>query len=203
VILVVCALAAELSGFVAGKDVALLSCGIGPVEAAAATAQALATRRYDAVISAGIAGVFRDCGQVGDAYVLEEEIFSEFGWEDDEHPDLPNDAQLVTHAYASPALVERARTLPYRITRGLTVTRVTTTNASAARLRETYNAEIESMEGFAVLRTAQRANIPAIGVRGISNIVGDRREGKWDFQAGSQAAVAALTAVLTRISPPT
>lgn len=52
------------------------------------------------------------------------------------------------------------------------------------------------MEGFAVLRAAERAGVQAIEVRGVSNLVGPRAEGEWDFRAGAQAAVAALRALL-------
>ena len=40
------------------------------------------------------------------------------------------------------------------------------------------------MEGFAALRAAQRAGVPAIELRGISNRCGDREASGWDFAAG-------------------
>jgi futalosine hydrolase len=195
-ILVVCALAAELAGFTVNAETELLACGIGLVEAAGATARALAMHRYDAVISAGIAGVFRGCGKVGDACIVGEESFAAFGWEDGGTPTLGEGMHLIRCAQASFALLEHIRALPYRIVRGLTTTQVTTTNTTALRLRETYAAEIETMEGFAVFRAAEAAGIPVIGVRGISNIVGERAESCWDFQVGSHAAVEALTQIL-------
>jgi nucleoside phosphorylase len=56
-ILVVCALAAELPGFKADDRLEIVPCGLGLVEAAAATTEALAARRYSAVINAGIGGI--------------------------------------------------------------------------------------------------------------------------------------------------
>ncbi|TMK33173.1 MAG: futalosine hydrolase, partial [Actinobacteria bacterium] len=52
-ILVVAATQRELDG-AGGAET--LACGIGPVEAAAATASALASRRPDALLHVGIAG---------------------------------------------------------------------------------------------------------------------------------------------------
>jgi futalosine hydrolase len=97
---------------------------------------------------------------------------------------------------ASQQLLEAAARSGVPPARGLTVSAITTTDATARRLREAYGADVESMEGFAVLRAAERAGIPAIEVRGISNIVGDRARGRWDIRAGSRATVEALCAVL-------
>jgi nucleoside phosphorylase len=41
------------------------------------------------------------------------------------------------------------------------------------------------MEGFAVLRAAERAGVPAIELRGISNRCGNRETSGWDFAAGA------------------
>ena len=198
-ILVVCALAQELPEFARSEGVALLATGIGPAEAAAATARELALRRYDAVVNAGIAGVFRGCGAVGDAYVIGEDTFADFGREDHSPLHLPADAMLVRSVAAAPALLACAHALPNRIVAGLTATRITTANATALRLRHAYHADVETMESFAVLRAAELAGIPAIGVRGISNFVGDPATSEWDFHAGAQAAVGALRALLAQL----
>ena len=198
-ILVVCALPEELPGFIPDERVELLACGIGPVEAAAAVARALAVRRYHTVINAGIAGAFREHPselRLGDACIVDEEIFADLGWENAEDPALPDGAMLVRRVTSSPELLQRAGMLPYPIVRGLTSASVTTTRATELRLFGTHDAAVESMEGFAVLRAAQSAGVPAIAVRGISNLVGPRKMSSWDFPAGSQAAANALRALL-------
>ena len=52
------------------------------------------------------------------------------------------------------------------------------------------------MEGFAVLRAADAAGVPAVEIRGVSNLVGDRASNEWNFQAGAAAAVATTDALL-------
>jgi nucleoside phosphorylase len=52
------------------------------------------------------------------------------------------------------------------------------------------------MEGFAFLRAAAAAAVPAVELRGVSNLVGDRATNGWDFRAGAQAAVATTDALL-------
>ena len=83
-----------------------------------------------------------------------------------------------------------------RIGTGITCATVTSTDARAAVLDQRFGAEVESMEGFAVLRAAQLAGVPALELRGVSNLVGDRGTNGWDFRAGAHAAVATADALL-------
>ena len=198
-ILVVCALAAELRGFAPREGVEVLACGVGPVAAATGTARALASGRYAAVINAGIAGAFRGGAAVGEAVLVVAERLAGLGLEGGGALTLPDGAALVDEARADAALAARCAGLPYRSVRGVTVAEVTTTDATAARWRAAYAAEVESMEGFAVFRAAERAGVPALQVRGISNYVGARADAQWDFKAGSRAAITALDAVVTRL----
>jgi len=197
-ILVVCALAAELRGLEPRDGVDVLAAGIGPVEAAAATARALALGAYAAVVNAGIAGAFRGRARIGEALLVREERLSDLGLEGGGALTLPDGASLIGSVAADPDLLARCDGLLPR-GRGLTVAQVTTTDATAERLLRKYDADVESMEGFAVLRAALLAGVPALEVRGISNEVGDRAHSGWDFGAGSRAAVAALNAVLDRL----
>jgi len=200
-VVVVCALADELAGFACRPGMRVLTCGVGSVEAAAATARALAGGDVDVVINAGIAGVFPGRGNVGEAFIVAEELYADFGLEDGAPLTLPGGATLVHQVRASAALIEAGRRTALPLARGLTVNAITTTDATARRLREAYACDVESMEGFAVLRAAELARVPAIEVRGISNIVGDRTRAQWDFRAGSRAAVEALRSLLAVIAP--
>ncbi|HEX8807183.1 MAG TPA: hypothetical protein VF741_09540, partial [Candidatus Aquilonibacter sp.] len=91
--------------------------------------------------------------------------------------------------------IEAITALGFPLLRGVTVSQVTATDATAEHLRR-RGAEIESMEGFAVLRAAQLAGVPAVEVRGISNIVGDRTQSEWNFDAGIHGLRRVLNATL-------
>jgi futalosine hydrolase len=67
---------------------------------------------------------------------------------------------------------------------GITVARVTSSDATALRLADELGAQVESMEGFAALRAAAIAGVPAVELRGISNRCGDRERSGWNFAAG-------------------
>ncbi len=176
----------------------VVAVGVGPVEAAHGTARALAARRYQAVINAGIAGGFRDRCTVGDVVVVTREEYAELGLEDGTAFPLPEGASLVRMVEAHFSLLQPFLDglIPVIVGRGVTSATVTSTNARATLLAQRYRADVESMEGFAVLRAAEQVGVPAIEIRGVSNLVGDRAANEWDFAAGARAAVETTDALL-------
>ncbi len=188
----------ELAALAPRADVDVVAVGVGPVEAAAGAARALAQRPYDAVVNAGIGGGFRDRCTVGDAVVCSRDDYAELGLEDGTAFPLPGDAELLRHVESDPSLMQPflAGLVPVIVGRGVTSATVTSTTARALVLAHRFRADVESMEGFAVLRAAQTVGVPAVEIRGVSNVVGERESSGWDFRAGAAAAVATLDALL-------
>ena len=193
-ILLVSAVAQELEWLGPRAGVETLVTGIGPIDAAIRVSRTLAAKRYDVVINAGIAGAFPGVASVGDAVVVGEELY-ELRLESGAPLTLPPGSLIADRVPADSQLIEAVTSLGFPLVRGITVSRVTSTDVTAQRLRE-LSAEIETMEGFAVLRAAQLANVPVIEVRGISNIVGDRESSAWDFNAGIAGLRRVLNATL-------
>jgi futalosine hydrolase len=194
-----CALPAELRYFPKREGVEVLASGVGPVEAALTTVAALMRRPYSAVINAGIGGAFPGQGEVGDAVLVGSEMLAGLGLEGGGRLSLPDGAQLIDCAEADAALLARCAGSGLRTVRGVTVSTITTTDETAERLCSRYDAVVESMEGFAVLRAGTVAGVPALEVRGISNYVGDRAKSAWNFELGARATAAALEAVLDHL----
>ena len=94
-ILVVCALHAELRGWRPRDGVEVLEAGVGVVEAAAGTASAVTRTPYAAVVNAGIAGAFRGRARVAEAVIVAEERIADFGREDGGRLALPDDVWLT------------------------------------------------------------------------------------------------------------
>jgi futalosine hydrolase len=180
----------------------VVAVGVGPVEAALGTARALAARHYDAVINAGIAGGFRDRCTVGDAVVVSREDYVDLGLENGSTFPLPDEVQLVRTVESSHGLLQPflEGLIPVIVGRGVTSATVTSTTSRALVLAHRFRADVESMEGFSVLRAAEAAGIPAIEIRGVSNIVGERESNEWDFRAGAEAAVATTAAFIDVLS---
>jgi futalosine hydrolase len=189
-ILLAAAVEDELRFWKRRDDVRVLITGIGPVEAAASVATELAQRPYELVVSAGIAGAFAGAARIGEGIVVAEDAM-ELNLESGADLVLPRGATVVSDARSDVTLVAGMRDRGFAALRGITVTHVTCSDDTARRLSE-RGAQAESMEGFAVLRAAQRAGVAAIELRGISNRCGKREQSGWDFDAG----VAALEHVI-------
>jgi nucleoside phosphorylase len=175
-ILVVAATERELAG---ADGTATLVCGVGPVEAAAATARALAEQRPDAVLHVGLAGAR---GLPAPQLVIGSEAVYE---------DAAGGVLVPARVRADPALVQAVQ-------RALPEARVLPIGTSA-RVGGTSGCEVEAMEGFAVLRAAELAGVPAVEVRAVSNEIGEPDRGRWRFDDALAALAAALPRLLAEL----
>jgi nucleoside phosphorylase len=175
-VLLVTATTLELAAFERAET---LVCGVGPVEAAAATARRLARAPATAVLHIGIAGA-RDL-EPGTLVLGSEAIYCDLAGQ---HTSVklvdrvaPDARMLEIAARALP----EARTLPI---------------GTAARVGgAATHAEVEAMEGFAVLRAAAEAGIPALELRAVSNRFSDRRDA-WRIAEALEALADAVPRLL-------
>ena len=177
VLLVVAATDRELA-FV--RDADTLCCGVGPVDAAASTARALATQRHDAVLHVGLAGAR---GVEPPALVLgAESVYSDVI---DPASRFPRVERLEPDA----ALLARARAA----LRGALVLPI----ATSGRVTGGTGCDVEAMEGFGVLRACALAGVAAVELRCISNRVEEQDRATWRFDD----ALAALEEAVARLVP--
>lgn len=155
-----------------------LVCGVGPVEAAAVTARALATATPDAVLHVGIGGA--DGLQPGALVVGTEAVYA----------DISAAISVVSRVSPDPELAAAARAaLP-----GAAALPIVTSASvgRAGRDRRGAVLVVEAMEGFGVLRACALAGVPAVEVRAIANRVGEEDRSRWQVPL----AIEALTRVL-------
>lgn len=167
-ILVVAATERELavpSGWIA------LQCGVGPVEAAAATATAIAEHDPALILHVGIAGARRHRALAPATLVIGRES---------RYCDADAMARWAPVVITAPATLVAAAedALPSAV--ALTI-------GTSARVGGTDGCDVEAMEGFGVLRAAQRMNIPALEVRAISNEIEEADRTRWHFAAAFDA----------------
>jgi futalosine hydrolase len=175
VLLVVAATERELTVV---RGAGTFCCGVGPVEAAATTARALAQLDVTAVLHIGIAGartIDAPALVLGSAAVYSDVI--------DEGSTFPR----VERVAADAALLGAART-------ALPEAHVVSISTSG---RIGGGTDVEAMEGFGVLRAAELAGIPALELRAISNAVNEPDRTKWRFED----AFALLADAVTRVVP--
>jgi len=158
-----------------------LVCGVGPVEAAAATARALALRTWSAVLHVGVAGG-RDLA-AGSLVIGAEAIYC----------DLSAAIRLVDRVPADPRLIAAA----HRVIPGA---RILPIGTSAAVGGTGHDVAVEAMEGFGVLRAAALAGVPAVEIRAISNQIGDPDRNRWQITEAIDALSRETPALIARIS---
>ena len=201
-LLVVTAVAAEADAVRAGADpahVVVEPVGVGPAAAAAGTARLLATGRFRAVVSAGIAGGFPGRAPVGATVLGTRSIAADLGAET---PDgfLPVEDLGFGNSVqpADPQLLKAlAVALPEAIVGDvLTLSTVTGTAVTAERLARRFpDAVAEAMEGYGVAVAA--AGLPFVELRTISNPIGPRDRAAWRLKEAFTALSTASAALWT------
>lgn len=184
-LLVVAATEPELRGATGLAGVQTLACGVGPVDAAARVAERLArSPRPDAILHVGIAGARRETGLQPTNLVLG--IAATY---------CDTTSRLVTHEVAPDEvlLANVHQALPDA---------VVTTIGTSADVGGTTGCDVEAMEGFAVLRAAELAGVPALEARVISNEVEEEDRSRWFFDEALEALAAALPVLVRAIVSP-
>lgn len=169
-VLVIAATARELAPS-AGWPVCV--CGVGPVDAAAATAAAIARDRPRAILHVGIAGAWRTAHLAPPSLVVgTESIYCDLG--------VP-EAWAPHHLAADSRLVEAVcRAVPAASRRVI---------GTSGRVGHTSGCEVEAMEGFAVLRAAALAGVPAVEVRSIANAIEEPDRSFWRIDDACRAII--------------
>lgn len=177
-LLIVAATEPELRGTTGLAGVETLACGIGPVDAAISMATRLASGPAPtAILHLGIAGARRSA-------VLE--LGTVILGAGSSYEDTAS-ALVERTASPDPQLLERAAVaLPDAIHAVI---------GTSADVGGTAECDVEAMEGFAVLRAAELAGVPALEVRTIANEVEEPDRARWDF-AGALDRLAQITPLL-------
>ena len=180
-VLVVAATARELA---APSGWRTLQCGVGPIEAAAATAAEITRERPLAILHVGIAGARRKAKIAPGTIVIgSASIYCDLATRN------PFSPRLLPAVSALVAAMQRAA--PAAIVKAI---------GTSAQVGGTKECEVEAMEGFAVLRAAAIADIPAIEVRAISNEIEEADRAKWHFDTAFQAIVNATPALVAELT---
>ena len=157
-----------------------LVCGVGPVEAAAATARELGLRSPRAVLHVGIAGA-RGITP-GGLVIGSEAVFC----------DISAEIPVVDRVEPEAALLSSIRAV---IPDALVLPIGTSASVGGAG----HDVRVEAMEGFGVLRACELAGIPAIEVRAISNELSEGDRARWRIGRALEAISDALPVLLAAV----
>ena len=172
---------------VAATDIELcdhpgFACGVGPVEAAAATARELALHPPVAVVHIGIAG---GRGITPGGLVIGSESA---------YCDISAEIPVVDRVEPDAELLEQVRAaLPDAL-----VLPIGTSGAVGGATSGSFR--VEAMEGFGVLRACAQAGTPAVEIRAISNEISEGDRSRWRIGRALESLADALPRVLEAVA---
>jgi futalosine hydrolase len=153
-----------------------LVCGVGPVEAAVATARALALDSPKVVVNIGVAGAKGITP--GRLVIGSESVYC----------DLIAGIPVEQHIRPDQALLQATEeALPFAVALPIGTTATVDGPCGAHP-----GIRVEGMEGFAVLRACELAGVPGVEVRAVSNEIGEGDRARWQIHRGIDTLTAAL-----------
>ncbi len=193
------------------KDIIVLLCGIGPINAAIACGHLFPLRdKISGIINIGIAGSFdlSTC-PIGSIFAVTKEIWPEYGLRTEGSVDPTGINYGLMRFSTGEIIYNQIEIDPYgactkmglsfkdKLVTGssLTVAGVTGTPSLAQKIYRQYRAKIENMEGFSIAYWCKIYNIPFLELRTISNPVGIRDIKEWNIK-GALASLGKIKSIL-------
>jgi futalosine hydrolase len=144
---------------------------------------------YDFVVQAGIAGSFSTDIALGETVVVKQDTFGDLGAEE-KRMYTPYFTSGLINGHEFPfanGWLMNPTTLPknmeLRAVKGVTINKVSDSFLQKLQLVDSFDAQIESMEGAALHYVCLQEEIPFLQIRSISNYVGERDKSKWSIKA--------------------
>lgn len=202
-ILLIAATASEIEPFTAAKkQVDILITGIGVPAAIYHLQKRIHQIDYDFIIQAGIAGSFSNEIELGRVVLVKQDCFADLGTEE-----KGNYTPIFNTAFAdkdeSPFtngwLMNTDDNLKYLDlpkVKAITVNKVSDSELQKQQFVQTFNADIETMEGAALHYVCLQEQIPFLQIRSISNHVGERDKTKWKMKEAIENLNKELTTLI-------
>lgn len=187
-ILLVSATEFEIASYLNQKDtIDVLLTGVGMPMALYHLQKKITENRYNLVIQAGLAGAFTTKFELGETVLVKQDAFGDLGIEEKElftpifETDLFNKNEFP---FENGWLVNKNKILQQstlEVVKAVTINKVTDKGSVKKQLIDSFNPDIETMEGAALHYVCLHQNIPFIQLRAISNYVGERDKTKWEI----------------------
>lgn len=188
-LLIVAATKLEIAPFLATNYKAdVLITGVGIPATIFNLNEKLAKAKYDLVIQAGIAGTFKETFEKSGIVIIEEDTFADIGV--DEKGNFrtifeigfadENEFPYKSGWLKNEQEIFKKTNLP-RV-KAITVNKITDDKNQIMKLKDKFNADVESMEGAAFHYVCLQQKVNFLQLRSISNIVGERDKTKWKME---------------------
>jgi futalosine nucleosidase len=184
---------AERDGRFGDHQFETLITGIGSMSTAYWVTKAIATRKPDYMIQAGVAGSFSPQYPPGSLVMVSEEICGDLGVEENNGFKDVFDMGLpqITTPFSGKGLVNiyTKQFQQYGLpgVKAITINEISTRAHRIQQLQQKYAPDVESMEGAAFHYVGLMEKIPFLQVRAVSNTVGERDKTKWKMKEAIEA----------------
>lgn len=185
-VLLVSATEFEIASYFKQKDtIDVLLTGVGMPIALYHLQKKITENKYNLVIQVGLAGAFTTKFELGETVFVKQDTFGDLGIEEKERftpifeTDLFNKNEFP---FENGWLVNKNKILQQstlEVVKAVTINKVTDKGSIKQQLIDSFNPDIETMEGAALHYVCLHQNIPFIQLRAISNYVGERDKTKW------------------------
>ncbi len=161
---------------------------------------------YDFIIQAGIAGSFSNEMELGKVVLVKQDCFADVGIEEKANyipifnTDFTNKDEFP---FADGWLMNTDDNLKYSNlskAKGITVNKVSDSELQKKQFLQTFNADIETMEGAALHYVCLQEHIPFLQIRSISNQVGERDKTKWKTKEAIENLNEELSILINRLT---
>jgi futalosine hydrolase len=192
-ILLIAATATEIEPFTAANNqIDVLITGVGVPSTIYHLQKRIHQMDYDFIIQAGIAGSFSNDIALGQVVLVKQDCFADLGIEEKQ-----TYAPIFNTAFADKDefpftdgwLMNSDENLKYSNlpkAKAITVNKVSDSELQKKQFLQTFNADIETMEGAALHYVCLQEQIPFLQIRSISNLVGERDKTKWKMKEAIQ-----------------
>jgi len=162
-------------------NINILLTGVGMIEASITASAHLVHNIYDLIIHAGIAGAIDRSLKLGELIAIKKDNLYELGAEN-HHEFLTLDKLYLEQYAVSTICIKSIYELNIKNVNAITVNTVHGSSESIHTLRGRSDAQIETMEGFAIARVCQLFALPLVSLRAISNYVEPRNRDNWQIE---------------------
>ncbi len=202
--------AAELEGaWLEESKLRRLCCGVGKAAAAAALQGELSRQAPSRVLIFGLCGAYPERHRrrephlrVGDLcliavdFLADEGVTHELGFSDLATLGIGEIGPFRADPEWSTSIAQR---LDLAEVRGATVSSCSGSEARSRELAARSGAAVETMEGAALAMVCEKAGIPWVQLRCVSNDCGDRERGHWDLDGAADRLRAAMEVLIDEL----
>ena len=206
-ILLIAATATEIEPFtIVNNRVDTLITGVGVPATVYHLQKRIHQIDYDFIIQAGIAGSFSNEMELGKVVLVKQDCFADVGIEEKGNytPIFNTDfTDKDEFPLADGWLMNTDDNLKYSNlpkAKAITVNKVSDSALQKQQFVQTFNADIETMEGAALHYVCLQEHIPFLQIRSISNQVGERDKTKWKIQEAIENLNKELSILINRLT---